>query len=113
MPNIKKTERRPWMLPPKKAQSGRLFESTFYQTPAWRKVRKAFIAANPLCEECQKLERTIEATVVDHIQQINPWNAFDTCGGEFGLALSFSNLQSLCSFHHNQKSGRERHEKAL
>ena len=33
----------------------------------WRKARKKFLEAHPLCEECLKLDRYVKATDVDHI----------------------------------------------
>ncbi|WP_082012697.1 HNH endonuclease [Belnapia sp. F-4-1] len=37
---------------------------------AWRRLRRHHLAANPLCVECFKLDKIVEATVVDHIQPV-------------------------------------------
>ena len=78
-------------------------DNSFYQTPAWRKVRSNYLKAYPLCVECKKLNIIEPATVVDHIKQIRE-------GGEM---YSYSNLQGLCRTHHAKKSGREGRTKQL
>lgn len=87
---------------------GRLIVSKFYHTAAWRKTRSTFIRTFPLCALCEENGITTIATVVDHIQQINPRNAFDTMNGKYGHPLDWENLQSLCEKCHNTKSAKER-----
>ena len=63
----------------------------------WRKLRRWHLARNPLCEECLKMNRTVPAKHVDHIEphrgdSVKFWNP--------------DNLQSLCEMHSNQKTGR-------
>lgn len=69
----------------------------------WQIIRRAKLRRNPVCEwrGCEKL-----ATEVDHIVPLNS-------GGN----NSFSNLQSLCAYHHRLKTikydggfGREKKE---
>jgi 5-methylcytosine-specific restriction protein A len=93
---IRPTEpKRPWQV--KTEPRERTESKKFYQTGAWRKLRNAYIKANPLCAECQKQGIVKAASVVDHITPIRQ-------GGE---ALDRSNLQSLCTSCHNSKSGKE------
>lgn len=90
--------KRPWV------QERKPFErdnsnSDFYNSRTWRNFRKSFIEKNPLCVECLKDDLVVKAVVVDHIVRIE-------AGGE---RLDENNLQSLCSSHHNKKSGKESH----
>jgi 5-methylcytosine-specific restriction protein A len=66
-----------------------------YNTPAWRKLRLAVLAEDPLCAECLKGGLTVGATDVDHI--IDLANAPE-------LALVRANLQSLCHPCHSKKT---------
>lgn len=69
----------------------------FYNSWAWRKIRKVFINKNPLCKHCDDKGMTEVATVVDHIKPIN-------LGGD---RLNEDNFQSLCESCHNKKSANE------
>lgn len=73
----------------------------FYNTPAWKKCRKAFRAANPLCKSCEQRGRIVSADVVDHIVERR----------DGGADLDWSNLQSLCHACHNAKSADERRQR--
>jgi 5-methylcytosine-specific restriction enzyme A len=107
MPNFPKSKKRPWAAE-RKAQEGRKITNPFYHTTAWRKFRKAYITANPLCAECYQNDIVKPGNVVDHIIQINPSDAYNTSFGHFGEPLDESNVQTLCTHHHAAKSGRER-----
>lgn len=100
MPTIKKKCSRPWMVKREPFKRSRP-NTGFYQSMAWRNLRKAFITQHPICEECKKKGIITPATVVDHIVPIN----------EGGAALSPDNLQSLCDRCHNKKSASEGHKK--
>lgn len=63
----------------------------------WKKVRNAYIRDYPLCVECLKEGRTEEATVVDHVIPHRR---------NVELFRDHDNLQGLCEFHHNRKTGR-------
>lgn len=65
---------------------------------AWRRLRAAFLAANPLCRMCEAEGRTTAAGVVDHIRPI---------AERPDLRLEWSNLQSLCQPHHDRDKQRE------
>ncbi len=108
---IPKSKRRPWMGEQDKPQTGRLINSGFYHTAAWRKLRRWYITLHPLCEMCNKDGKTVSADIVDHKKRINRENPFNTQGELYGEPLDPENLQSLCTHHHAVKSGRERHEK--
>ncbi|MFT5760915.1 MAG: 5-methylcytosine-specific restriction protein A [Polaribacter sp.] len=69
----------------------------FYNSWPWRKLRKRFLAANPLCVDCEAKDMITKSTVADHIVRIN-------AGGE---PLNEKNLQALCEHHHNKKSAFE------
>ena len=71
----------------------------FYNSYTWRKLSKRYKENNPLCVKCEQAGIISPAEFTDHIVRIED-------GGD---RFNESNLQSLCSFHHNQKSGREAH----
>lgn len=63
----------------------------------WRKARAVFLANNPLCAECLKGNKVTPATVVDHVQAHR---------GDRDKFWTEENWQSLCEYHHNQKTAR-------
>ncbi|MGV0820820.1 HNH endonuclease [Martelella sp. AMO21009] len=66
-----------------------------YNTAAWRRLRKAKLAAHPLCHACRLRGRTEAAKAVDHIKAIK-------AGGEAFPPLE--GLMSLCERCHNEKT---------
>lgn len=72
----------------------------FYNSPAWRRLSRAYRQEHPLCELCSKRGVIRTADMVDHIVPIR-------LGGE---SMDWNNCQSLCHKCHNRKSGREGHE---
>lgn len=103
----------------------------FYQTYTWRKFRKRVMKtlrkqdearvhdlyadmpntsfsslinwinnSHPLCTHCIEHGHIRPAPVADHIKRIRN-------GGD---ALNPNNIEPLCTFHHNRKSGKEAHE---
>jgi 5-methylcytosine-specific restriction endonuclease McrA len=101
MPNRPQKKKRPWKPPVDKTPFGRrkADNQDFYNSPRWRKVARAHKEKNPFCVKCEKEGIISAVEFTDHIVRIED-------GGE---KYTESNLQSLCSFHHNQKSGREAH----
>lgn len=92
-------KRRSYEPPVPKPQAGRTVDnSKLYNSRPWRKFRKQYLEANPLCVECEKQDRITEAKVLDHIKQVR-------AGGD---PFAVDNVQGLCSSCHNRKSGRER-----
>lgn len=83
------------------------YSKGFYNSPAWRKVRKAFITERVRIDGgmCQKCKDTT-GYIVDHITEISPDNINDT-----SITLSWSNLQYLCLPCHNTKTFGEHEEK--
>ena len=65
----------------------------FYESTAWRRLRRIKLEMNPICEECKKAK----ATTADHIIPIK----------QGGAALDINNLQSLCGSCHGKKSIKE------
>ena len=64
----------------------------------WRKVRKKYLEAHPLCVECLKEGQYVKATDVDHIQAHR---------GDSKLFWDTGNWQPLCHSHHSKKTMRE------
>lgn len=58
----------------------------------WKRVRREYLAAHPLCELCAAEQKTVPATVVHH--RIPKAKRPD-------LRLEWSNLQGLCKHHHD------------
>src|SRR4051812_47790907 len=88
---------RPW-LPVKQVSHASRSHSAVYQTKEWKADRRLHLAANPLCVECLIEDRSVPATVSDHIVPIEQ-------GGD---VWNWTNRQALCASHHNKKSAKER-----
>lgn len=103
MPTIPSKPNRPWKFKAKKHQRS-VDMSWFYNSWKWRKFSKRYKRENPLCIKCKQEGIITAATVTDHITRYAD-------GGEgFDLNnLKPIHFQSLCDFHHNQKSGKEAH----
>lgn len=65
----------------------------------WRKVRAAYIAGHPLCEDCLVAGRTTPAEQVHHIRPLDK-------GGD----NSFANLRALCKSCHSRYTMTETNE---
>jgi 5-methylcytosine-specific restriction endonuclease McrA len=113
MPQKALSPKRPWDIkrPDNAAGQGRRYVTGFYQSKEWRKVRNQYIIEHPFCVECYKIGKTVEATVVDHVIQLNQKDPWDLQDGKYPDPLDTSNFQSLCQSHHNSKSAKERHGK--
>ncbi len=94
-----KRVKRPWEK--SQSQGARHNPDPFYHSTAWKNTRKAFLRANPLCQdkECQ-VGRPHAAEMVDHKERIKT-------GGD---RLDWNNLQGLCNAAHARKSARESNE---
>tara|TARA_R110001632_G_C11351968_1_gene418494 strand:- start:39 stop:356 length:318 start_codon:yes stop_codon:yes gene_type:complete len=98
MPNLNKKESiKPWVKKPKGKQSSWSY-NPIYHTTRWRKLRLQQLAIDPLCFECKKINRTNPANVVDHIDPVQ----------KGGNPFDLDNLQSLCTSHHNSKTGKSK-----
>ena len=72
----------------------------FYNSSKWRKLRKAYVAENPLCVVCESRGFVSAVQEVDHIVPIR-------LGGS---PFDWDNLQSLCKSCHSRKSAKEGYE---
>lgn len=63
----------------------------------WRNVRLIKLQADPLCEDCDRNDRSTEATEVHHIRKIKDAPE---------LRLDLDNLMSLCTPCHAIRSAR-------
>lgn len=64
----------------------------------WRKARANYLLHHPLCIECERQGRYVQATVVDHMIPHK---------GDKKLFWDTSNWQPLCKRCHDQKTARE------
>lgn len=69
-----------------------------YNTPTWKRYRKAQLLLQPLCQHCLTFGVSTLAQLVDHIVEIE----------DGGAIYDLDNLQSLCKTHHNIKTGKEK-----
>ena len=71
----------------------------WYSLPVWTKrLRPEHLLIEPFCRTCAAEGKRTRAEVVDHIQpHRGDWNRFTDPG----------NLQSLCKYHHDQKTAFE------
>ncbi len=74
-------------------------KNRFYDSKAWKIVRQAALAKNPICEICRRKP----ATVVHHLIRLKE---------RPDLALEEANLQTACASCHNSESQREMTELA-
>ena len=98
MPSRPKKVKRSWK-PERKAFDRAKDNQQFYNSSRWRRVARLHKEAHPLCVKCQAEGKVGAVEVTDHIVRIED-------GGD---PYNWENLQSLCHYHHNQKSGREAH----
>ena len=61
----------------------------------WQRARKLFLSRNPLCAECEKQGKYVQATVVDHIVPHK---------GDQTLFWDEDNWQPLCKRCHDRKT---------
>ena len=69
--------------------------SKFYNSVAWKKLRKLKQSRDPLCEYCLEKNRTRIATEVDHVIPIKD---------NWSMRLVFNNLRSTCHRCHMNKT---------
>ena len=71
----------------------------WYNLPIWtQRLRPAQLLREPFCRECARQGKRTRATVVDHIVPHR---------GDWALFADAGNHQSLCKYHHDQKTARE------
>lgn len=69
----------------------------FYNSSAWRQLRKNYIMNHPICKICNDNGILQEGHHVDHIQPIS----------QGGARLDPNNLQTLCITCHSRKTIKE------
>lgn len=75
---------------------------SWYSKRIWTEhLRPDQLTREPFCRVCAARGIRTRATVVDHVVPFR---------GDWGLFVSPSNHQSLCKFHHDQKTAREQAE---
>ncbi|WP_345753464.1 HNH endonuclease signature motif containing protein [Lactiplantibacillus pentosus] len=69
--------------------------------------------ANPICEQCLKASKGLDKGLDERAGMINLATSVDHIVPLFagGSPYDWSNLQSLCDYHHALKSQREREQK--
>lgn len=77
-----------------KADKGRGSSSERGYDARWQKLRRYYLAVNPLCAKCERTGRTTPATVVHHIDSDQTYNHLD-------------NLMALCRGCHERVHGRK------
>lgn len=70
----------------------------FYLSKSWRQTRAAYLAANPLCERCERAGCVRPAEMVHHRRHITRTTINDT-----RITLDWANLESLCNDCHNKE----------
>lgn len=72
---------------------------SWYSLPVWTdRLRPAQLLREPFCRACAAQGVRTRATVVDHIRPFR---------GDWALFTDPENHQSLCKYHHDQKTARE------
>jgi 5-methylcytosine-specific restriction endonuclease McrA len=72
---------------------------SFYDSPAWRKLRAHKLKLNPLCEYCEKKDKHVWGKIADHLLPRLLWPE---------LSLDLNNLRSCCDKCHQKKRWVER-----
>ena len=70
----------------------------FYHSPVWKAVRRKKLAANPLCEECERRGRVTAAAHVHHVEPLRKAPE---------RRLDLDNLESLCVRCHSRETAYE------
>lgn len=70
----------------------------WYALPIWKTLREEQLLREPFCRECARQGVRTYATVVDHIRPHR---------GDWSVFTDRTNFQSLCKYHHDQKTMRE------
>ncbi len=73
---------------------GRLLYKYLYDSPRWKRLRRAQLNKEPLCKFCEEKGVIEQATIVDHIIRHK---------GDKAKFYDSSNLQSLCKLCHDQE----------
>ena len=75
---------------------------SWYSLPIWTQhLRPQQLLREPFCRACAAAGVRTHATVVDHVIPFR---------GDWTLFTDAENLQSLCKYHHDQKTAQEQRE---
>ena len=100
MPTLPKGKKKKWIASSKKTtgytKEHKSDNYDFYNSTAWRNLRKWHIERNPVCQWCLEEGKVNykDKIIIDHIVEIKD-------GGD---RLNQDNLMTLCLPHHNQKT---------
>lgn len=83
-------------------KGARNYARKFYNSGAWKKRRKAYRQAHPLCERCLAKGIYTEATCVHHKIHINEKNYTDP-----NILFGDDNLEALCDLCHSKEHSSE------
>lgn len=75
-----------------------------YNTVRWRKLRAAYLAEHPLCEDCLERDEVSQAVEIHHI---TPISTGITPEQMQILSYSWENLISLCADCHHRRHGKK------
>ena len=80
-----------------------IMPTKFYDTPAWKKLRRLRLMREPLCRHCMARGRVVAATQVDHVKPIS----------QGGPPMDIDNTQSLCISCHSIKTSSDKTGKLI
>ena len=75
-----------------------------YQDVRWQRLRVAYLADHPLCEECQRQGVVREAVDVHHVRSFMDFEG----ARRIEVALDYDNLMALCKECHQALHNRKR-----
>lgn len=71
----------------------------FYQSAAWRKNSRAYLASvDGLCERCRSAGKLVPAVIVHHREHLTAESIRDPM-----MAMGWDNLEALCQECHNKE----------
>ena len=82
----------------------------FYNTQAWKRLRRTYLSLHPICEECLRHERITPAA---HVHHLRPFMSEKTDEARWNTFLNESNLRSLCECCHWGYHYKMRHKRTL
>lgn len=91
------------------------YANSIHANNRWRKTSRLYREAYPICEQCLKASKEGDQSRGERAGMINLATSVDHIVPLFlgGSAYDWSNLQSLCDYHHSLKSQRERAQKKI
>lgn len=89
------------------------YANMIHSSSRWRKTSRLYREAHPICEACIKASKRADKRADKRAGMINLATSVDHIVPLFagGSPYDWSNLQSLCDYHHSLKSQREREQK--